>query len=151
MKQEEESENLMNAMLPVAERMLGQYGEFYPFGGYLNLEGAVVHVGASDSDTDRPKSKDLIYILRNSFQEMARAKRCRAVVVVFDVAVVPPKSDSKCDAIQACVEHSDGYSAEVFFPYQLIDNEIIYGETFAQQGKHEIFGWRRADEDSRVS
>jgi len=33
-----------------------------------------------------------------------------------------------------------GYSAEVFFPYQIINNEITYGETFAQEGKREIFG-----------
>jgi hypothetical protein len=55
------------------------------------------------------------------------------------VAVDMPNSNHKSDAIQVCVDHADGYSAEVFFPYQIVDGEIVYGETFAQEGRHEIF------------
>jgi hypothetical protein len=135
----QDSETLMNAALPFAERMLRQYGEFYPFGAYMEPEGTIVDVGASDSETDRPKSKDLIFVLRSSFQEMARADQCKAVAIVFDVAVTLPGSSVKSDAIQVCIDHADGYSVEVFFPYQLIDDEIVYDETFARQGKHEIF------------
>jgi hypothetical protein len=139
MNPKEESEKLMNAILPLAEKMLRRYGEFYPYGGYMKPDGTIVDVGADDPDTDRPKSKDVIYVLRSSFQEMAHTNQCKAVAVVFDVAVSLPESTRKSDAIQVCVEHVDGYSVEVFFPYQIIDNEIVYGETFAQQGKHEIF------------
>ncbi len=106
----------------------------------MKQDGTIVEVGAADPDSDRPKPKDLIYILRNSFQEMARANECKAIAVVFNVAVALPKSDRKSDAIQACLEHEDGYSVEVFYPYHVIDNEIVYGETFAQPGKNEIFG-----------
>ncbi len=52
-------EKLMNALLPVAERMLSQYGEFYPYDGYMKPNGEIVQVGAKDEDTDYPKSKDL--------------------------------------------------------------------------------------------
>src|SRR5258708_7402473 len=140
MNTKQESERLMNAMLPLAEKMLRQHGEFYPYGGYMKPDGTIVDVGADDSDTDRPKSKDLIYVLRSSFQKMASTNQCKAVAIVFDVAVNLPESDRKSDAIQVCVEHVDGYSAEVFFPYQIINNEIVYDQTFAQEGKHEIFG-----------
>ena len=129
----------MNAMLPLAEKMLKQYGEFYPYGGYMKPDGSIVDVGADDSDTDHPKSKDLIYVLRSSFREMANTRQCKAVATVFNVSVNLPKSNRKSDAIQVCVEHAEGYSAEVFFPYQIINNEITYGETFAQEGKYEIF------------
>lgn len=140
MNAKQESERLMNAVLPLAEKMLRQYGEFYPYGGYMKPDGNIVDVGPHDPDTDRPKSKDLIYVLRSSFREMANTGQCKAVAIVFNVSVNLPKSDSKSDAIQICVEHVDGYSAEVFFPYQIISNEIVYDETFAQEGKHEIFG-----------
>jgi hypothetical protein len=139
MNPKQESEKLMNHMLPLAEKMLREYGEFYPYGGYMKPDGEIVDVGAKDPDTDRPRSKDLIYVLRSSFQEKARANKCKAVAMVFDVAVNLPESDQKSDAIQFCVEHVDGYSAEVFFPYEIINKEIVYGKTFAQQGKHEIF------------
>jgi len=42
-------------------------------------------------------------------------------------------------AIQVCVDHADGYSVEVFFPYRILNHEIVYEKTFAREGKHEIF------------
>ncbi len=130
---------LVNAVLPVAETMLTKHGEFYPYGGYMKLDGTIAHIGACDPDTDRPKSKDMIYVLRTSLQEMARATQCKAVAVVFEVGVILPGSDRKSDAIRVCVEHVDGYSVEVFFPYQIVNDTVVFGDTFAQQGKHEVF------------
>jgi len=132
----------MNTILPLAEKMLRQYGEFYPYGGYLKLDGTVVDLGAKDPDIDRPRSKDMIYLLRSSLREIASTSQCKAAAIVFDVAVTLPESDRKSDAIQVCVEHADGYSAEVFFPYHLVNREVVYGESFAQQGKREIFAGR---------
>ena len=37
------------------------------------------------------------------------------------------------------MEHREGYSAEVFFPYQIVDGSVLYGETIAQHGKLDIF------------
>ena len=139
MSAKQDSERLMNAVLPLAEKMLRQYGEFYPYGGYMKSDGTIVDVGAEDPDTDRPKSKDLVYVLRSSFREMAGTNQCKAVAIVLDVAVSLPESNRKSDAIQVCVDHADGYSAEVFFPYQIVNNEIVYEKTFAQEGKREIF------------
>lgn len=129
----------MNAVLPLAEKMLKQYGEFYPYGGYIKEDGALVEVGTQDPDSDHPRSKDLIYLLRSSLREIASSTHCRAVAIVVDVTVIPPTTDRKSDAIQVCLEHVDGYSAEVFFPYQIVAGDIVYGKTFAQAGKHEIF------------
>jgi hypothetical protein len=139
MNAKQEAERLMNAVIPLAEKMLRQHGEFYPYGGYMKPDGTIVDVGADDPDTDRPKSKDLLHVLRSSFREMASTYQCKAVAVVFDVAVNLPNSDRKRDAIQVCVDHADGYSVEVFFPYQIVNNEIVYEETYVQEGKHEIF------------
>jgi hypothetical protein len=139
MNSKQESEALMNAILPLAERLLRRYGEFYPYGGYMKPDGTIVDVGATDPDTDHPKSKDLIYILRSSLQDLARRNECKAVAMVFNATVTLPNSNCRSDAIQVCVEHSDSYSAEVFFPYQLVENELVYGKTFAQRGKTEVF------------
>jgi hypothetical protein len=139
MSAKQESEALMNALLPLAEKLLQQHGEFYPYGGYIKPDGTVVEVGASDPDSDHPKSKDLIYVLRDSLHDLALRNQCKAVAIVFAVTVTLPNSDLKSDAIQVCVEHSDGYSAEVFFPYELSENKVLYGKIFAQQGKADIF------------
>ena len=139
MNPKQESERLMNAVLPLAEKMLKEYGEFYPYGGYMKLDGTIVDIGVEDPDTDRPKSKDLLYILRSSFREIAETNQCKAVAMVFAVSVKSPGSIRESDAIQVCVEHVDGYSAEVFFPYQIKNKELVYDETFAQAGKCEFF------------
>lgn len=38
----------MSEMLPVTEKMLKQYGEFYPHGSYMKSGGEIVHVGAKE-------------------------------------------------------------------------------------------------------
>lgn len=139
MNSKQEAEVLMNAILPVAEKMLRQYHEFYPYGGCMRPDGSIVQVGAADQDTDRPRSKDLLYVLWSSFREMAERNECKAVAVVFDASVNLPNSDRRSDAIQVSIEHVDGYSVEVFFPYHLTSGELVYGETFVQLGKHEVF------------
>lgn len=139
MNSKQHCERLLSQITPFAERMLREYGEFYPYGGYMRPDGEIVEVGAEDPDSERPKSKDLIFVLRSSFRELAKAGNCIAIAIVFDVAVTLPQSNQKSDAIQVCLEHEDGYSAEVFFPYQIVNGEVVYGETFAQQGGHDIF------------
>src|ERR1700731_690852 len=109
MNSKEESECLMNAVLPLAKEMLRRYGELYPYGGYMKPDGEIVELGADDLDANRPKSNDLIYILRSSLQEMANTKQCKVAALVFDVKVDLPKDHRKSDAIQVSVEHADRY------------------------------------------
>lgn len=130
----------MNDILPLAQRMLRDYGEFYPYGGVIKSDGEIVHVGAKHPDTDHPKSKDLIDMLRSSFHEMARTGKCRAAAIVFDVRVKLPDSDNKTDAVQVSLDHVDGYSVDIFFPYRIINREVVYGKTFSLKGTHNIFG-----------
>src|SRR5437899_25574 len=44
MNSKKDCEKLMNSVLPLAERMLRDYGEFHPYGGYMKPNGEVVHV-----------------------------------------------------------------------------------------------------------
>jgi hypothetical protein len=130
----------MNEMLSLAEKMLDEYGEFYPYGAYMKQNGEIVHIGAKNPQTDRPKSKDLIAILKDSFRDLAKAKRCKATAIVYDVVVPLPNQNCSSDSIQVCLDHMDNYSAEVFFPYRLLNNEVVLAHAFAQEGRYEIFG-----------
>ena len=140
MKEKEESEKLMSELIPLAEKMLRRYGEFYPYGGYMKPDGSVVEVGVETPNAKHPKSMDLISALRDTFRKKARDHECTAAAVVFDVNVTLPGSHCKSNAIQLCIDHVGGYSAEVFLPYEIKGNEIVYGETFAQEGGHTVFG-----------
>lgn len=140
MNGKKDCEKLMNILLPLAEKMLKDYGEFYPYGGYMKPDGEIIQVGARDEDTDHPQSKDLLYVLRDSFSQMAKTGECKATAIVFDIRVNLPETNKTADAIDVCLDHIDGYSAEVFFPYKIVEGRIIYGATFAQEGEHQIFG-----------
>jgi hypothetical protein len=53
---------------------------------------------------------------------------------------MPPNGKDKSDAVQIRLEHADGYSAEVFLPYQIDEvGGVTFGAMFAQEGKHDIF------------
>jgi hypothetical protein len=138
-----DAEKLMNELLPFAKQMLKENGEFYPYGGYMDKDGKITHVGAKIEGTDKPTSQPLIELLIQQFQEKARRKESSCFGIVFDVRIVPPGETDKCDSIQVCLDHVDGYSAEVFFPYQINgEGELIFKKTFAQRGMNKIFSHR---------
>jgi hypothetical protein len=138
-------EALINELLPIAEEMLRRYGEFYPYGGYIRPNGETVHVGVKDPDTDRPKSRRVMSTLAKGFRDLRADNQCKATALVYNVVVPLPDNQGTSDAIQVNVDHIDTYSAEVFFPYKLVGREVVYGNTFAQEGKYEIFGKAAGD------
>jgi hypothetical protein len=105
MNAKQESDKLMNSVQLAADNLLKELGGFHPFGGYMELDGGIIHVAVEDPGNEYPDSKESINTLRSSFQEMARAKQCRAIAIVFDVALRSPGSDKKRDAIQISIEH----------------------------------------------
>ena len=52
-----ESQDLMNAAIPLAERMLREHGEFFPYGAALASDGEVLSVAGYDG-REAPPSAD---------------------------------------------------------------------------------------------
>ena len=129
----------MANLLPVAERRLEEHGDFYPYGGYVDTEGKIVHVGAQIEDADRPLSQPLIDLLRENVRALAGEKKSTATAVIFNVRILLPGTGEKSDAIQVCLDHEVGDSAEVFFPYRLEEGQVSYGQAFAQRGNGLIY------------
>jgi hypothetical protein len=135
----EELDELMNDILPFAQKMLSEHGEFFPYGGAITSKGEIIHIGASDGD-EQPPSQKLIDVLIESFQAQAKAEAYRATAIVFDVRVKPPSSEHKTDAVQINLDHAGGVSVECFLPYVIKDKgKVVYGEMFAQKGSAKIF------------
>ena len=135
----EESTQLMNELLPFAERMLKEHQEFYPYGGFMTTDGKITHVGGKIEGTDHPKSQFVIDLLTKNFQEEASKGRYKATAIIFDVRIKPPGEEEKTDAIQACLDHQDGYSVKVLFPYKITNGDLVFGKTFARRGDGKIF------------
>ena len=142
MKGKADCEKLLDELIPFAEKMLREYGEFLPFGGYMLPEGAIVHAGAQSGE-EHPPSQDLIDILRGAYQKKASRREVRATALVYDVRVKPPGGDQVQDAILVELDHETHYSIRVVFPYRLLNGAISRGETFAMKGTDAVFGGGR--------
>lgn len=133
-----ECELLMNAVLPFAEQMLRTDGEFFPYGGALKSTGKIASLAGYDG-RERPPSTDVINLLKKGFVGGAKSGEYKATALVYDVRVVVPSSGKKFDAIAVSLNHRANYSVIVYYPYELKNGVLTYGEVFAQNGEFDIF------------
>jgi hypothetical protein len=135
-----ELDALFNTLLPFAQTMLREHGEFYPFGAIMTSSGEIRHVGAKMEDDDHPPSQPLIDLLTETFKKQAKKGELRAAGICYDVLTVPPGEDQKRDAVCCCLEHYSGETVNVFVPYvKAADGDIQYGETFAAKRTGQFF------------
>lgn len=128
MDAKQQVESLMNDLLGFAEKMLAEYREFHPFGGYLVTPGEMVHVGVESNRSAR----DGVDALINEFKKLAN--EAIAFGIVTDVKL-PWGDGSDGDAVQIFLEHKNGYCADVFFRYELTANHgVEITGTISQQG-----------------
>ncbi len=135
----EETEVLLNAVMPFAEQMLRNHGSFHPFGAAMKPTGEVVQVGAT-SGSEQPPAQELIDILKDGFRAGARAGSYKATALAFDVRIVLPGERDKRDAVQVNLDHIEKYSVEIFFPYRSHGKEVVIESPFAQRGDSAVFG-----------
>jgi hypothetical protein len=131
-------EKLMGEALPFAQKMLGQYGEFYPYGYVMKQNGDIAVVAGQD-ETEHPQSQTIITRLLAAFKQGAAQKKLKATALVYDIRVVPPGSSVKSDAIAVALDHRDSYSVVIIYPYTLNNGELTVAAPFAQKGSSQVF------------
>ena len=133
-----EAEALLNEAIPFAEHLLGEYGEFFPFGRALRPSGEVVSIEGYDG-REHPPSKDVIDLLANGLRQGAADGEYLATALVYDVRVTAPTANEPTDAIAAELEHRDGDAVTVFFPYAMANGRPILAGPFATADTRSIF------------
>ena len=131
-------EALMNSVLPFARQTLDRYGEFYPFGGAMRVDGQLTSVGGYEG-WERPPSSDVIKLLKVAFIAGAKESHFKATALVYDVRVTLPSTGEKSDAIAVSLNHRDGYSVIILFPYKIENSKAVLGAPFAQKGEADVF------------
>src|SRR5580698_7631415 len=105
--------------LAFAKKLLKDYGEFYPFGVAMGLDGKIIAVGAGAGDgNDNPPPGELIDLMIVHFKQEAGGGQLRAAAIFYDVLTLPPGQAEKCDAICASLEHQSGEAYDAFAPYK---------------------------------
>lgn len=130
---------VLNAVLPLAQQMLAKYGEFYPIGAAVNMEGQPGLVGCMP-ESEHPESEEVIELLLAELRGQALKHEIRASAMCFDGSATPPGEAAPMDAICAHLEHESGECLAVFLPYRKeISGQVTYGELFAGRLMPSIF------------
>ncbi|TCT43651.1 hypothetical protein EDB29_101458 [Vibrio crassostreae] len=136
-KGKEDAQHLFDSVLPFAEKMLAEYGEFYPYGAAMTLTGNVVDVSVFEGN-EYPPSSEIIDLLNSAFLKAAANREYRTTAVVYDVRITLP-SGQLSDAIAVNLDHISGYSIVVYLSYKKLNQAIEYGELSVQEGRGAIF------------
>jgi hypothetical protein len=133
-----DSESLLNAALPFAQKMLKEHGEFYPYAVTLRADGTTAMVAGYDG-REKPPSLDIIGLLKSGLRADAAAHKIIASAIVSDVLTTDPSTGVKTDAISVALDHRDHYSVVVLLRYTLRDSSLNVASPTAQKGASDIF------------
>lgn len=137
--QKQQLETLLKAVLPFGETMLTNHGEFFPYGGTMSIDEKITSVAGYTGD-EHPKSVEVIKLLKDGYRRDGAAGKILACALVYDVRITPPGQTEKTDAIQVDLDHRDGMSVTMFYPYRIgPDKQVAFSPPFAQKGNEEIF------------
>ena len=132
-----QSEDLMNASIELAEKLLTEHGEFYPFGHAMLKDEQIVSVAAYDGN-EFPPSRELIELLEAAFKVGALKKEYIGTALAYDVKVSSEEGKSE-DALAINIDNVADYSIIIIIPYYFNDGVLEFGEITAQLGSNEIF------------
>ena len=157
-QEEEECNEVMRVVAPVAQAMVEEWGSFYPFGAFLTEAGDIKGVTSDGREHCSPDGlfkavrqaswdgskcppEEMADLLSELLRARAGKEEIRATVIVSNVTCVESGSTEKTLAIRFTMDHRNGYSVEAFFPYTLgTSKKITFGEVFGLGGTHKIFG-----------
>lgn len=132
-------EAVLDFLLQFAKKMLEKNGEFYPFGATMMRDGSIAAAGYMDDD-DHPQSQRVIDGLLTAYRTGAKTGSYRAVGLAYAITTLPPGATEKSDAIAVRLDHVDGSSVVVVYPYRIVrPGEVVVGEPYKIKGAGDVF------------
>ncbi|WJS93603.1 hypothetical protein NYQ10_16045 [Flavobacterium johnsoniae] len=128
-------QNILNEIFPFVERLLKEYGEFYPLSCAVNVNNEVEHILLEENeDNDFPTSTSVIDELKKVLRY--QKDNFLAIAIFYDVEL----KEEKTSAIAVFVEHKTEKLAYTFyFPYKLNEDDLILGESWKVINETDIF------------
>jgi len=119
----------LNDLLPFAEKLLSEHGEFFPFAGAMKSDGEIVWLSARDG-REQPPSQDIIDLLVDQLRAGALKGIYDASALVYDVRL-PNRTPH--DAVLVSLDHRSGLSAEMLYPYTIYGGPCIFATGFGRR------------------
>jgi hypothetical protein len=132
-------DELLNGLIPFAQQMLEEHGEYFPFAMGITIQGEGQLMQLAPEE-EQPDSEEVIDQLNEMFQEAIAKKEVRATGICSNVVIQDPKTRKNSDAIRVSLAHRDSPPAEVVIPYSKgAGGEYEYGELMAMPGSSTLF------------
>jgi len=114
---------LLTYCMDLAQILLRDAGEFYPFGAVLSPEGKVVAVSGSDGN-EHPKAQDIYDLLTEAFVSKAKSGKIFGAALAANVSVPEQYKSPSRDALRVHLE-TEGYSRFIFVPYEITKSGFL--------------------------
>jgi hypothetical protein len=134
-----EFDKLLSAVIPIAQRMLKDFGAFIPFGAFITRDGEVQLAGGQ-GDPSHLDTEEIVEMYLEAYREAAGAGDFTSTALCVDVRVHIPGKLEKTDAIQIMLEHSGGEALNAFMPYEKqARSDVTYAPLFATPAAPRVF------------
>jgi hypothetical protein len=128
---------LMNDGIAFATTKLGEFGEFHPYGRTLSKELVIVDIPAFDGE-DNPDDVSFLELLENGLREKVISDSDIAIATFTNVGL-REENGNLIDAVQVGLEHLDGYAINVYFPYTIGEEGVLYDELIAMERSATVY------------
>ena len=142
----DDANDVLNASVSYAKRMLRRYGEFGPFGFAMNLDGDVKMQPVAQQNMPADPAM-LLDLLQQQLAERAGKGKLRAAASASNVTMIKPSEEGYADAIMVDIEHESGYCVKAFVPYRVTGGQFFgffprivrFGAIRTQEGIARLF------------
>ncbi len=142
----DDANELLNAAVNYARRMLRKYGEFGPFGFSLNEKRELINETVPRKDMP-PDPSMLLELLHEQLAERSGKKEIIAAAMAANVTMKKTSAEGFSDALMVEIEHQSGYCIKAFVPYRIgggqflgfLPRYIRFGAVQVQNGEARLF------------
>lgn len=142
----EDANDVLNASVSYAKRMLRRHGEFGPFGFMMDQDGNVKMEAIAQQDMPADAAM-LLDLLQQQLTERARRGALHAAASASNVTMGKPSDEGYTDAIMLDIEHQSGYCVKAFVPYRITGGQFFgflprivrFGAIRTQEGTARLF------------
>jgi hypothetical protein len=142
----DDANELLNAAVQYAQRMLRKYAEFGPFAFSLDQKRELVN--ETVARTDLPADPALLLeLLNNQLAERGSRNEIIAGATAANVTMGKTSDEGFTDALLIEIEHQNGYCIKAFVPYRiaggqlhgLLPRVVRFGAVRVQNGAAHLF------------
>lgn len=131
-----DAQKLISYSVSFAEKLLLEFGEYYPFAAKVELSGDLTPFGIHEGE-EYPESQKVINELTAFLEDELNGSKIRAYCISYDVRVTNEKYSSSIDTVLISFRHKGVKGMlNYYYPYIIdTDKKIEFKEPWGEQEK----------------